>query len=292
MSIYDRDYMRRQPRGDSLLRGAASLGAAKCLIGFNVAVFFLSALFPGLFAAFALSPQTLGRGMVWQILTYSFLHGGFLHILCNMLGLYFIGPFVESRLGWKRFLLLYFLGAILGALAWLGVSWGTHDVLVGASAGVMAVVAYFCLSYPPMPLTFLIFFIIPVRLKPRPMLGIIAAIEVFGLLYSLAGGSSDVAYAAHLGGLAAGGFFYLLQLRGAFARFDSLGSKISAFALRGRKSCTRKASEYKFSVDISGDTSAEVDRILDKISEHGFASLTDSEREFLHRVSAQKRDTQ
>ncbi|MBQ6534124.1 MAG: rhomboid family intramembrane serine protease, partial [Opitutales bacterium] len=95
------------------------------LIFANAAAFLAQAFAERIFGSaavcewFALSVGSVASGKLWTLLTYSFMHGGLLHIMCNMLGLYFMGRFVERALGPRRFLAIYFLGAIAGGLAWL-----------------------------------------------------------------------------------------------------------------------------------------------------------------------------
>ncbi len=289
MSIYDRDYMNRRPR-----RGLGGLGLritspVSALILFNVAVFFAEAVFDRIYGAgsffgiFGLSLSALEHGRVWTVLTYSFLHADILHILCNMVGLYYIGKYVERAAGTRKFLALYFGGALAGAALWLGMSaFGqTREVLVGASASVMAVFSAFCLLYPPMPITFLLFFVLPISMKPLTMLKVAAGFEILGLLYSLAGGDAVVAYSAHLGGILAGLGFVALLRRGGLSFLDGVPRRKTPGVSRGGR-----ASDYVFKVNLSEpkDLSKEVDRILDKINAEGFASLTQDERETLRRA--------
>lgn len=289
MSIYDRDYMNRRPR-----RGFGGLGLritspVSALILFNVAVFFAEAVFDRIYGAgsffgiFGLSLSALEHGRVWTVLTYSFLHADILHILCNMVGLYYIGKYVERAAGTRKFLALYFGGALAGAALWLGMSaFGqTREVLVGASASVMAVFSAFCLLYPPMPITFLLFFVLPISMKPLTMLKVAAGFEILGLLYSLAGGDAVVAYSAHLGGILAGLGFVALLRRGGLSFLDGVPRRKIPGVSRGGR-----ASDYVFKVNLSEpkDLSKEVDRILDKINAEGFASLTQDERETLRRA--------
>lgn len=289
MSIYDRDYMNRRPR-----RGLGGLGLritspVSALILFNVAVFFAEAVFDRIYGAgsffgiFGLSLSALEHGRVWTVLTYSFLHADILHILCNMVGLYYIGKYVERATGTRKFLALYFGGALAGAALWLGMSaFGqTREVLVGASASVMAVFSAFCLLYPPMPITFLLFFVLPISMKPLTMLKVAAGFEILGLLYSLAGGDAVVAYSAHLGGILAGLGFVALLRRGGLSFLDGVPRRKTPDVSRGGR-----ASDYVFKVNLSEpkDLSKEVDRILDKINAEGFASLTQDERETLRRA--------
>src|SRR3954467_11505343 len=81
----------------------------------NVVVFFLQMTAPQITDGLVFVPM-LALYRPWTIITYMFLHGGFSHILFNMLALYFFGPDVEVRLGSKRFITLYMLSGISGAL--------------------------------------------------------------------------------------------------------------------------------------------------------------------------------
>lgn len=131
-----------------------------------------------------------------------------------------------------------------------------------------------------MPVTFLLFFVLPISIKPINMLKIAAALEALGLLYTLSGGLSEIAYAGHLGGIAAGFFAARAIKSGKLAFLDKLSFKLPR---RKSEKYTKSASEYSYRVNISNpkDLKNEVDRILDKISEKGFASLTESERQTL-----------
>ena len=91
----------------------------------------------------ALVPQAVFSGQWWRLLTANFLHFGWVHLFTNMLGLYFLGSFVELTLGKVRYLLAYFVsgvGAML-AFALLAIQFGTQDqLLVGASAAIMGLI--------------------------------------------------------------------------------------------------------------------------------------------------------
>ena len=291
MSIYDRDYMKERMREKISM---ISVSASKVLICANIVAFFLQAFGERIFGRaeflnfFGLSIDSLASGKVWTLVSYAFMHGDIFHIFCNLLGLYFIGKYVERVVGNKRFYILYFSGAIFGGLLWLLLSYpNTSETLIGASASVMAVFATFCYLYPPMPITFLLFFVIPISMRPMTMLKIATCFEVLGLLYSLAGGNAVVAYSAHLGGILTGLAFAMLLIKGKLMFIDNLrmpkfpkGKKTSSGSRGG------KATDYAFKVNISTNENSadEIDRILDKISKNGFSSLSESERETLRKA--------
>ena len=84
------------------------------LIVANVLAFLLQQAFPA-----AMNLLVFHPGLIlvrpWTPITYMFLHGGIWHLFFNMLGLYFFGPALESRLGSRHFLLLYFVSGLSGA---------------------------------------------------------------------------------------------------------------------------------------------------------------------------------
>ncbi len=306
MSLYDRDYMNSRPTGGGYAYGRggameffAQNAAVKILIIINIACFFAGAFvdrifgYGSFFEYFALSLEALEKGRIWTLLTYSFLHANILHIFLNMLALYFLGSALEKFIGTARFLSAYFAGGIVGGVIWLLLSFSHPEALVGASASVMSVFACFCAFYPPIPLTFLIFFVLPISLRPMTMLKFAAAFELLGLLYSLSFGGATIAYSAHLGGMLAG-MVLAKKWRGQTIRMPNIFSFgktkpfKNAWAQRNKAGCSEQktAADYKYSVNISAhaDLKKEVDRILDKINVNGFSSLTESERETLRRA--------
>lgn len=112
------------------------------LIALNVAAFILSMLVPSVRTYGMLWPSAvISAGAWWMLLTSMFLHGGVLHLACNMLSLLWLGPESEVRNGHARFLLLYMLGGIGGGLA--HIMWemwtGAGTPALGASGAIFAV---------------------------------------------------------------------------------------------------------------------------------------------------------
>jgi len=231
----------------------------------NIVVFFLEQTSPGFANALVLVPAYLVT-RPWTAVTYMFLHASITHIFFNMLGLYFFGPRVEERLGARRFLWLYFLSGISGAV--LSTLLAPRSPVVGASAAVFGVMLAFAKFWPDVQ--FLLFFIIPVQARIAVILMVVMA------LWSGIGGSrSGVADFAHLGGFL-GGWLYLQWItRGTGSkRFRS-----KTVAPVGRDTLSNwKGVDVGRIHEVNRD---EVNRILDKISAKGLASLTPQERLFL-----------
>jgi len=208
--------------------------------------------------------QVLARP--WTIVTYMFLHGGLGHIFWNMLGLYFFGPRVESRMGSQRFITLYLVAGIVGALFSLVLA--PRNPILGASGAVLGVLMAFARFWPRERL--LIWGIVPI--EARWLVIIYAAIDILGFNGF---GRLGVANVAHLGGFA-GALLYLLFLerRQGARRFKQAATpKVAESALGNWRQVDRGS--------IHAVNREEVDRILDKISASGLASLTPQERQFL-----------
>src|SRR5690606_18294192 len=146
----------------------------------------------------------------WTIVTYAFLHADVLHLLFNMIGLFFFGPRLESVLGSGRFLGLYFTSAVVAALA--SVFFEPYAPVVGASGAVFGVLIGFARFWPRDRIYF--WGVIPI--EARWFIVLLAAYSIYGGLTSGGG----IAHFAHLGGLA-GGWIYLkiLEQRSPAQRF-------------------------------------------------------------------------
>jgi membrane associated rhomboid family serine protease len=203
----------------------------------------------------------------WTVVGYMFLHGGLMHLVFNMIALFFFGPRVEDRLGPTRFTILYFLSGITGALLSFAFSFGSN--IIGASAGVFGVMLAFAYYWPKAEI--LIWGILPVQARV-----LVIVTTVISIWAGLSGGGGGVAHFAHLGGYA-GAYLYL------------------KWTERGRKDFRRRAEASVRPIKSAGSrmppkvdltnvhelNKEEVNRILDKISAEGMGSLTPQERTFL-----------
>ena len=305
--LYDRPYMRQGGEPES-----GQTAAYMTLLFITVGVFvlqqLLNVLFPGQLPYrtnsfftnwFALSGEHFRQLKAWTPLSYTFLHStnGIMHILGNMLGLFFLGRILEPLIGRAQFLVLYFGGALLGAFAYLVFHYNDSFPVVGASASVCALLAFFCKLRPEQPITLLIFFILPITLKPIWVFWITLGISVAGVLGGelpalLGNGpaTTNIAHSAHLGGLLCGILFYHFIYLGNGLEFLKRFNKTSASAsaeppswFKRRPKSTRKLN-YSVNRDNRDDLQAEVDRILDKINLSGFGSLSEKEKATLDRA--------
>jgi membrane associated rhomboid family serine protease len=238
---------------------------------------------------FALSLDGLEHGYIWQLLTFQFMHAGWMHLIFNSLAIFFFGRAVETVLGRNRFLALYLssgiLGGVLQMLFALLIPKYFDAPVVGASAGAYGLVAAFAVINWTERFT-LLFYFIPLTMRGRTLLwGIIA----FALI-SMADLNSGVANAAHLGGILAGFFFTRRILHGNWLRweFPSRHREPREFVAAGKGKKKFWSSAAGTEEDLSADEflQREVDPILDKISAHGIQSLTARERETLEKARA------
>ena len=242
-------------------------------------------------AALALSVDGIQSGQIWTLITYSFMHSmrSFFHLLVNGLAIFFIGRELLPLLGSKRFLWLYGGGVVGGGLLWLAVNWTGNGILLGASAGAFALFTMFAALYPNRSITLLIFFVIPITIKPKWAIAIAGGIDLLGFLfYELAGSASPggVAHSAHLGGMAAGWIFFRYVHNRSDRGHDraSPAIELPAWLKRTKRTAQTESPAYKVNVSkpkSPGDLKVEVDRILDKINSQGFGSLTSAEKKLL-----------
>ena len=166
------------------------------IIAVNFLLFIVTIISDDIFYLLGLVPAIFVE-RPWTIVTNMFIHAGFGHILGNMITLYFFGTFLSRLVGQGRFLLVYFIGGILGSIfyLWLG---APLSIAVGASGAVYAVAGALAVMRPNLKV--LVWGIIPMRLW--------VVILVFFVIWSFIPG---VAWQAHLGGLVLGliaGYFF------------------------------------------------------------------------------------
>lgn len=235
------------------------------LIIANIAVYFLERTGTGIANLLAFVPSdALVRP--WTLVTYMFVHASTSHILFNMLSLYFFGPRVEERLGSRRFITLYGLAGISGAI--LSMIFAPYAPIVGASGAVFGIMFAFAKFWPTAEIY--IMGILPIQARIAVLL--MAAAALWSGVQGSRGGVADF---AHLGGFV-GGWLYLkwLDRRAGTKQFRS-----KTVAPVGKEVLTN----YK-RIDPSSIHAVnrdEVNRILDKISASGLSSLTPQEKVFL-----------
>jgi len=230
----------------------------------------------------------------WTIITSMFLHVGFMHILFNMLLLYYFGRIVGDFLGDRRMLPIYIMAGLVGVIFYLlsdnflPIGSGGNAIAMGASAAVMGFL--FTATYLSPDYVMHLPLIGPVRIK------YIAAFLLFMDLIGTSASNSGGAF-AHLGGVLFG-ILYVINLRNGSDLTEPLQNlfhgkkekkinpkrKTSPLTLVYHKKKEKKQPQQP--PEVSAES--KIDMILDKINKHGIEKLTDAEKEFLNKAGKGK----
>ena len=290
--LSDRSYM----RGATTERGTSALVwlISSLLAAFVMEVFFRTIgvrAGPDLTSQAALTINGLQNWRMWTVFTHAWLHSteNLLHIIAVVAGLALLGRDLIPTIGAKKFLTVFFASILLGAATWSVINWHRGGVLMGASAGVYGLLAFFALRKPGMELNFLLFFFIPVSVRLKTVLyglaGIALAASAF---YEVYGATAPFPYApsAHIGGLIAGWLCHRLSHLKAPADDAFPGHLNSAM---DSENSTDDEADLVVSAAASvaarrQELKVEVDRILDKINSTGLRSLTVAEKRVLDRA--------
>ena len=223
----------------------------------------------------------------WTLLTYMFLHFDFLHILFNLLWLYWMGQIFLGYFDQGKLITIYLLGGIAGGLFYVAgynsfpvfAQIVTDSRLLGASASVIAIVTALAMHAPNHTLHLM--FVGPVKMKYIALSSVL--MYVIGISSTNAGGNL-----AHLGG-AFWGVVYIVQLR----RGIDIGKGVNRLLTESKKAFSPKPKvkiSYRKPVDdieynrIKNQDKARMNEILDKISKSGYDSLSKEEKEILFRM--------
>jgi len=285
--LEDRPYM----RDDYPRRGRTAL---MWLLSGIAAGFVMVAVFERMFDSaaftdwFQLTAPALRHGYAWQLVTYAFIHPlegalSVLQVALNLLCLYFLGREMETLLGARRFLILYFGAVVIAAGCWLAVNFNHDGALSGAWPAILACLTMYALLYPDQEMTLLIMFI-PVTLRPKYLAWGLFVINLLALgFWELRGQVLPVQYApsAHLGGMLAGALYFFLVHKREWRNPDGRSAiELPRWMRKARKNPAAAPGKYKVNLTTPPEENpkAEVDRILDKINSQGFASLTAEEK--------------
>jgi membrane associated rhomboid family serine protease len=245
------------------------------------------------YRALAFDPAT-ALSRPWTFVTYMFVHADLLHLLANSLGLWMLGSAVEQRLGGEKFLLYYlYCGVGAAAFALILSRFAVVAPFVGASGSVLGLAVALAVLWPDAEM---IIIPIPVPMKARTFAIVLVAFNAIMALPFLRGNSS-IAYEAHLGGALFGYLFFRLQSIGPEHTVPRRSAPrpvmVQPGAAEAERSRRLPAASVPASLPSRGSeadpVAREMDRVLDKISAEGLASLTPDERRFLDDIARQKR---
>lgn len=259
----------------------------KRLIAANLIVFVVSEYFlPGLNYFLAFSPDWYDiQHSPWTFVTYMFAHASWTHIIFNMITLGFFGPRVEAQMGGRRFITMYFIAGLAGALLSLALKSIAPNPIVGASGAIFGVMLVYATLWPHEKVY--IWGALPV--EARWLVIGYTVISIFGGFGGLGSFGAGTAHFAHLGGFV-GAFIYL--------RFIDYRSPLRSYQ---RKLDTATYGKRNWGLSNGDEEIArweaiprtglhpmnveELDRVIKKAKRDGVRSLTPDERAFLHRMA-------
>ncbi|MCB1144198.1 MAG: rhomboid family intramembrane serine protease [Leptospiraceae bacterium] len=254
--------------------GPAFTPIVKALVILNSAIFLLfiildSMNLSGIKLFFMLDSNKVNQFYIHQLITYSFLHAGFFHLLFNMLTLWMFGSELEALWGRRNFLAFYLFSSLGGGvLTWLVNFFYPQGLVLGASGGVIGVMVAYALIWPNREVLFMLFF--PIKIK------YVILIILFPMM--LFSEKDNIAHIAHLGGALFGLIYFYLHRKYRFD-FDSLFN-LDDFIRR------RKFKMYQEEMNNRLNVKDRVDELLDKISKKGYNSLSRQEKKFLNDASS------
>ena len=244
--------------------------AIKLLVSVNFGIFLLQSLSKSemiFFQLFGLVPKLIwSEFMIWQPVTYLFFHGGIWHVLINMFVLWMFGSELERLWGKVRFLKYYFITGIGSGIITALLNLSSITPVVGASGAVFGVLMAYGITYPNR--TIYLYGIIPIRSMLFVIaVGLIAFVSSFD-------GTSRISHITHLSGMVIG--YLILKRRW---QFNDIW-----FSIR-KKTLEYQIQREERKISHRQELENNIDKILDKINDQGFKSLSDKEEKQLYENS-------
>ena len=283
--------------------------AVQWLLALNIGVYFLQLTLFGsdaVYSALALDPARFPADW-WTVITYMFVHAWLAHLAFNMFTLWMFGPRLEQEWGTRTFVRFYLWSGLGGAIAHL--LFAQHTAVIGASGAISGVLVAYALRWPDEEVY--LFGVIPMRSR-----WLVVALLAMNIIFALSP-SSRIDWTAHVGGMAFGWIFLKLYSVGGINRVrgwvsavpddsedmpravprnrspmrdraggvDEVIARSNAIVLRESKPIQHVPKQ-----ESPKEYAANVNRVLDKISQHGIESLTRDERRLLEEMSRRLRD--
>lgn len=294
MTWRDREYARESDFATPYRRvGRRSLMAGRSVVSIliwsNIIIYILCVLTGGNRGAmgspitewFAYFTPAVQQGQVWRMLTCQYLHSSGMHILFNMMGVYFLGQQLERDWGSRQFFAIYTVSGLIGSLAMFildKIGWLDPGVAVGASGCVLGLLGAAAVRYPNAQL--LIYFLFPVKIRTAAL--VFAGLYVLNVFSRGANAGGD---ACHIGGLAFGAWWAW----SGESWYASRGWRLPIF--RSRKPYRRPtpSTSFKEKVEQRRADADLVDNILKKVHDHGIHSLSESEKAALREATERQK---
>lgn len=287
--------------------------AVQAFIAITIAVMFVqTAIGPSDMSAWLGFDSSRLPGRWWTAFTYMFVHGGLVHLLANLYPLYLFGPRLERHWGAdgggaKRFTWFYLVCGLGGVVFELLFMRG-GGALIGASAAVFGVMTAYAMQWPDDDVYVL--FIVPVRARTLAV-GLLVFNLVLGVMTTGAGGL-NMAYCAHLGGVIAAYIYMRMSASGGMDQVQQRvanipdadeppraiprnpprrerGDEVDDIVAKSRAIAGKRVVSMSPKTRRGEARADELNRVLDKISQHGIESLTSDERKVLEEMSKRLR---
>jgi membrane associated rhomboid family serine protease len=283
--------------------------AVQWILALNIGVYFLQLTLFGsdaVYSSLALDPARFPSAW-WTVGTYMFVHAWLAHLAFNMFTLWMFGPRLEQEWGTRSFVQFYLWCGLGGALAHLALA--QHSAVIGASGAISGVLVAYALRWPDEEVY--LFGVIPMKSR-----WLVAALLAMNVIFALSP-SSRIDWTAHVGGMAFGWIFLkvyavggLNRVRGWVSSVPDESEEMPRAVPRNRGPMRDRAGSVDEVVERSNaivlreskplqhmpkqetpkEYAARVNRVLDKISQHGIGSLTRDERRILEEMSRKLRD--
>jgi len=244
----------------------------KLLLILNTLIFLMVEIsglqFELFYSNFGLVPSKVWTSfMIWQPITYLFLHGGFIHLLFNMFVLWMFGKDLEQNWGYIPFLKYYFACGIGAGIVTSIIGWDSFIPVIGASGAVYGLLLAYGLTYPNRFVY--LYGIFPIKVK-----FMVIGMGVIAFFASMTSTNSTVSHVTHIAGMMVG--FVYLQYTTSFKHFKRwlIDQKINSLNIKISK---RENSNHQLR--------RKVDKILEKLNSEGWDSLTENEQKVLHTAS-------
>ena len=244
----------------------------KLLLILNIIVFLLVEIsgmqFELFYSNFGLVPAKVWSSfMIWQPITYLFLHGGFIHLLFNMFVLWMFGKDLENQWGYIPFLKYYFACGIGAGIATSIFEWGSFTPVIGASGAIYGLLLAYGLTYPNR-LVYL-YGIFPIKVK-----FMVIGMGVIAFFASMTSTNSTVSHITHIAGMVVGLIYLQSKLNFKNLKLWLIDRKIHSLNVKISK---RDNSDHQLQ--------KRVDKILEKLNTEGWDGLTEAEQKVLHTAS-------
>jgi len=246
--------------------------AVKILLIINTIVFLMVEIsgmqFELFYINFGLVPATVWSSfMIWQPITYLFLHGGFIHLLFNMFVLWMFGKDLENQWGFIPFLKYYFACGIGAGIATSIFGWGSFTPVIGASGAIYGLLLAYGLTYPNR-LVYL-YGIFPIKVK-----FMVIGMGVIAFFASMTSANSTVSHITHMAGMVVGLIYLQSKINFKHLKLWLIDRKIHSLNVKIAK---RENSDHQLQ--------KKVDKVLEKLNTEGWDGLTEEEQNVLHNAS-------